>query len=186
LDERKNLAITQTFKQVAQHFKEIWSEIVPEGLGELVMIERNQEEFSQSQSNETVERYTGISLNVSFSAGKLQSLQQLSGGQKSLVALTLIFAIQKCDPAPFYLFDEIDAALDAQYRTKVAGKAFFNPEMITKQKENAQFITTTFRKELLKDADAFYGVTFVNKVSKIQSIDRESAQEFVVSQAGET
>lgn len=57
--------------------------------------------------------------------------------------------------------------------------------MITKQKENAQFITTTFRKELLKDADAFYGVTFVNKVSKIQSIDRESAQEFVVSQAGE-
>lgn len=47
-------------------------------------------------------------------------MQQLSGGQKSLVALTLIFAIQQCDPAPFYLFDEIDAALDAQYRTAVA------------------------------------------------------------------
>jgi len=49
-------------------------------------------------------------------------MQQLSGGQKSLVALTLIFAIQQCDPAPFYLFDEIDAALDAQYRTAVACK----------------------------------------------------------------
>ena len=42
------------------------------------------------------------------------SMQQLSGGQKTLVALALIFAIQRCDPAPFYLFDEIDAALDPQ------------------------------------------------------------------------
>jgi energy-coupling factor transporter ATP-binding protein EcfA2 len=66
-------------------------------------------------------------------------IQQLSGGQKSLVALATgvlvsafsgssltkwlsVFAIQKCDPAPFYLFDEIDANLDAQYRTAVACK----------------------------------------------------------------
>ena len=46
----------------------------------------------------------------------MKEMAQLSGGQKSLVALALIFAIQKCDPAPFYLFDEIDAALDAQHR----------------------------------------------------------------------
>ena len=47
-------------------------------------------------------------------------MRALSGGQKTLVALALIFAIQRCDPAPFYLFDEIDAALDPQYRTTVA------------------------------------------------------------------
>jgi structural maintenance of chromosome 3 (chondroitin sulfate proteoglycan 6) len=47
-------------------------------------------------------------------------MQQLSGGQKSLVALALIFAIQRCDPAPFYLFDEIDANLDGAYRHAVA------------------------------------------------------------------
>ena len=52
-------------------------------------------------------------------------MNQLSGGQKSLVALALIFAIQKCDPAPFYLFDEIDQALDPQFRKAVAGKDDF-------------------------------------------------------------
>lgn len=52
----------------------------------------------------------------------MRDMQQLSGGQKSLVALTLIFAIQKCDPAPFYLFDEIDQALDSNHRKAVAGK----------------------------------------------------------------
>lgn len=47
-----------------------------------------------------------------------QRLSQLSGGQKTLCALALIFAIQRCDPAPFYLFDEIDANLDAQVCTQ--------------------------------------------------------------------
>lgn len=53
-------------------------------------------------------------------------MNQLSGGQKTLVALTLIFAIQKCDPAPFYLFDEIDQALDPQYRKSVAGNISYH------------------------------------------------------------
>jgi ABC-type polar amino acid transport system ATPase subunit len=62
---------------------------------------------------------------VSFTGkGETQSMKQLSGGQKTVVALTLIFAIQRCDPAPFYLFDEIDAALDPQYRTAVGSILF--------------------------------------------------------------
>lgn len=48
-------------------------------------------------------------------------MSHLSGGQKTLVAIGMIFAIQKCDPAPFYLFDEIDAALDPEHRKSVAG-----------------------------------------------------------------
>lgn len=64
---------------------------------------------------------------VSFTGqGETQSMKQLSGGQKTVVALTLIFAIQRCDPAPFYLFDEIDAALDPQYRTAV-GSILYAP-----------------------------------------------------------
>ncbi|KAK9175364.1 hypothetical protein WN944_027370 [Citrus x changshan-huyou] len=65
-----------------------------------------------------VEKY--IRVKVSFTGqGETQSMKQLSGGQKTVVALTLIFAIQRCDPSPFYLFDEIDEALDPQYRTAV-------------------------------------------------------------------
>ncbi|KAJ3215740.1 Structural maintenance of chromosomes protein 3 [Dinochytrium kinnereticum] len=110
--------------------------------------------------------------NETVAPGGLKWMQQLSGGQKSLVALALIFAIQKCDPAPFYLFDEIDAALDTQYRTAVAN-------MVHELSSHAQFITTTFRPEMLVHADRFYGVTFVGKVSQVQCITREDAREFV-------
>lgn len=98
-------------------------------------------------------------------------MSHLSGGQKTLVAIAMIFAIQKCDPAPFYLFDEIDAALDPEHRRSVAGnlKVFntFNKlfsDMIHELSENAQFVTTTFRPELLEHAEKFYGVRFRNKV----------------------
>ena len=78
---------------------------------------------------------------MSFGAGEVLSLKALSGGQKTVVALALIFAIQRCDPAPFYLFDEIDAALDPAYRTTVA-------RMLAAQAADAanpaQFIVTTF------------------------------------------
>jgi len=62
-------------------------------------------------------------MQVKFAAGtQMQQLQLLSGGQKTLTALALIFAIQRSDPAPFYLFDEIDANLDPEYRVAVASK----------------------------------------------------------------
>lgn len=80
----------------------------------------------QKQANGSkISTYTGVAIRVSFSSkvDEGMHIQQLSGGQKSLVALALVFAIQKCDPAPFYLFDEIDANLDADRRTAVAGKS---------------------------------------------------------------
>lgn len=93
------------------------------------------------------------------------------------MALATVFAIQKCDPAPFYLFDEIDANLDAQYRTAVAA-------MIHTLSEKAQFITTTFKPELFAEADKFYGVFFdKQKVSAIKTIEKDDAYNFLENAA---
>lgn len=129
-----------------------------------------------------IDNYTGVAIKVSFNSkhDEGQRIQQLSGGQKSLVALATVFAIQKCDPAPFYLFDEIDANLDPQYRTAVAN-------MIHSLSDSAQFITTTFRTEMLAHADQFYGVYFdKQKVSTIATIRKEDAAEFIETAAEAT
>ncbi|KAF9290026.1 Structural maintenance of chromosomes protein 3 [Mortierella alpina] len=180
LDQRKDEAIERTFKQVARNFAQVFSKLAPAGLGRLIMQRKVDqtpdvdEDDDDEHEASAIDNYTGIAIQVSFNSKVDEGLrmQQLSGGQKSLVALTLIFAIQQCDPAPFYLFDEIDANLDAAHRTAVAA-------MIHSLSEQAQFITTTFRPEMLADADKFYGVTFQNKVSVVNAITKEEALDFV-------
>lgn len=183
LDQRKDEAIERTFKQVAKNFSEVFSELVPIGKAALVMLRKETaetaaDETSPRPSTARIEGYSGVTIRVSFNAasGETHMMQQLSGGQKSLVALALIFAIQRCDPAPFYLFDEIDQALDAAHRTAVAA-------MIHRLSEKAQFITTTFRPELLANADKFYAITYRNKVSHIDCVDRAAALEFIEREA---
>jgi structural maintenance of chromosome 3 (chondroitin sulfate proteoglycan 6) len=131
LEQRKYEAIQVTFRQVSLFFGEVFKRLVPSGRAHLDMKTEdlpNNEIGSQgiSQNNSgppTFDNFSGVSIRVSFSgsAAEMKDMQQLSGGQKSLVALAFIFAIQKCDPAPFYLFDEIDQALDPQHRKAVAG-----------------------------------------------------------------
>eukprot|EP00708_Paratrimastix_pyriformis_P006570 GAFH01005903.1.p1 GENE.GAFH01005903.1~~GAFH01005903.1.p1 ORF type:complete len:131 (+),score=68.29 GAFH01005903.1:1-393(+) len=99
-------------------------------------------------------------------------MAQLSGGQKTLVSLAMIFAIQRVDPAPFYLFDEIDSALDPSYRSSVA-------KMVRKMSAEQQFIVSTFRPELVHIGDRFYAIQYRNKVSRIDVIEHEQAAEFV-------
>lgn len=186
LDQRKDESIERTFKSVAKNFKEAFVELVSGGHGSLVMMKKKKadelddedidDDVDRNADTEgRVEKYIGVKVKVSFTGqGETQSMKQLSGGQKTVVALALIFAIQRCDPAPFYLFDEIDAALDPQYRTAVGN-------MIKKQADmsNTQFITTTFRAELVKVADRIYGVTHKNRVSRVDVITREDALYFI-------
>lgn len=95
-----------------------------------------------------------------------------------LCALCLIFALQGAESSPFVIFDEVDANLDAQYRTAVA-------ELLQSLSKEAgtQFICTTFRPEIVHVADKCYGVTFRNKSSAIGCYDTEDALEFVEGQA---
>ncbi|XP_027211225.2 structural maintenance of chromosomes protein 3 isoform X2 [Penaeus vannamei] len=173
LEHRKYEAIQFTFKQVSKYFSEVFKKLAPQGHAQLVM-KSDQDEESEQEEQGTVDNFTGVGIRVSFTGrnAEMREMNQLSGGQKSLVALALIFAIQKCDPAPFYLFDEIDQALDAQHRKAVA-------DMIHELSKDAQFITTTFRPELLEHANKFYGVKFRNKVSHVECVSREEAYDFV-------
>ncbi|KAF5447344.1 hypothetical protein F2P56_032902 [Juglans regia] len=185
LDQRKDESIERTFKGVARHFREVFSELVQGGHGHLVMMKKKDGDHGDDDLDEDgpreadlegrVEKYIGVKVKVSFTGqGETQSMKQLSGGQKTVVALTLIFAIQRCDPAPFYLFDEIDAALDPQYRTAVGNMIRRLADMA-----NTQFITTTFRQELVKVSDKIYGVTHKNRVSRVNVVSKEDALDFI-------
>ncbi|PSS03880.1 hypothetical protein BD289DRAFT_478359 [Coniella lustricola] len=187
LDERKDEAVERTFKQVSKEFAEIFERLVPAGHGRL-RIERKAdkrrgeaEDSDDDNKGSSYENYTGVSINVSFNSKVMdeqQKIQQLSGGQKSLCALCLIFALQSAESSPFVIFDEVDANLDAQYRTAVA-------ELLQSLSKEAgtQFICTTFRPEIVHVADKCYGVTFRNKSSAIGCYDTEDALEFVEGQA---
>lgn len=182
LDMRKDEAIERTFKQVALNFRHVFGSLVPGGKGELVMqkslpmMAGNDENDHSDEERSTIERYSGVKVKVSFGSGEIMSMKQLSGGQKTLVALALIFSIQRCDPAPFYLFDEIDAALDPQYRTTVAN-------MLTQQANDdqnpAQFIITTFHPQIVQVADKIYGASHRNRISSVVRVEREDALEFL-------
>jgi structural maintenance of chromosome 3 (chondroitin sulfate proteoglycan 6) len=191
LDMKKEDAILTTYKTIARHFAEVFTELVPEGTGRLVMQTEHvgeddakdaKESKSKKRKRKTAELvregkagdkkvFSGVDVKVSFTgSAQAQRTAQLSGGQKTVVALAIIFAIQRCDPSPFYLFDEIDQALDDVYRTSVAS-------LLAKQQESTQFITTTFRNEMLVEAKQFLGVSFANKVSRVHVLTRVEAQE---------
>merc|ERR1712060_557317 len=187
LDHEKDEAIERTFRQVAMHFQEVFKELVHDGQGEMVMVKKlsrateeqqdaEDEDMNTQEEGTAIEKYSGVRIKVSFGLdrGEVAYLNQLSGGQKTVVALALILAIQKCDPAPFYLFDEIDANLDAMHRTAVA-------QMIRKQaaNNNTQFIATTFKPELVRASDQIFGVSMTNKVSMVDVVDVQDALTFV-------
>ena len=183
LDMRKDEKIELTFKQVASHFENIFRTLVPGGSASLVM-KRNEEllgdgasSSAPSGSSSRVETWSGVSIKAKF-PGTVESgsLSLMSGGQNTVLSLALIFAIQRCDPAPFYLFDEVDSALDPVYREAVARMMH---DLSRSEDNPCQFITISFKPEMIRYADKHFGVTCHNKVSSINVISEEDALEIL-------
>lgn len=182
LKDQKVKAVDNTFNLVAEKFEFIFNRLVPRGAAKLIINRKEQSDtldnegdiqMTDSGEEHNGPIYTGVSISVSFNSKEDEQLhvEQLSGGQKTLCAIALILAIQMVDPAPFYLFDEIDAALDKQYRSAVA-------ETIKDLSSHAQFICTTFRTDMLNFADKFYRVKYENKISSVVEVSKQEAMKF--------
>ncbi|EDO19475.1 hypothetical protein Kpol_1018p2 [Vanderwaltozyma polyspora DSM 70294] len=174
LKQQKVTAVDSTFKKVSENFSTVFEKLVPRGTAKLIIHRQEENKTRSKDKNSTESIYSGISISVSFNSKKNEQLhvEQLSGGQKTVCAIALILAIQMVDPAPFYLFDEIDAALDKQYRAAVA-------DVIKSLSGNAQFICTTFRTDMLQVADKFFRVKYENKISTVVEVERQEAINFI-------
>ncbi|ACX72405.1 chromosome segregation protein SMC [Methanocaldococcus vulcanius M7] len=149
IENRKKEVFMEVFNKVAKNFEEVYREIG--GVGKL------------SLENEENPFEGGILIDASPKGKKLLSLDAMSGGEKSLTALAFLFAIQKLNPSPFYVLDEVDAALDVKNVSLIA-------DMIKNASKYSQFIVISHREQMVSKADVVYGVYMENGLSKVVGI----------------
>lgn len=161
IDEMDKVMISEfsnTFKIVNQNFTETFKELFKGGHAELKLTE----------PNNILE--TGIDIVASPPGKKLSSISLLSGGEKTLTAISLLFAIIKSKPSPFCVLDEVEAALD-EANVDTFGK------YIQKLKEKSEFIIITHKKKTMEYADILYGITMQESgVSKLVSVKLEDIE----------
>jgi chromosome segregation protein len=163
-EQMKKQAFMDCFDGINHHFKSIFNEL-SDGPGELEL-ENPEDPFSG-----------GLTMKVQPKDKSLQRMEALSGGEKSLTALALIFSIQQFRPAPFYAFDEIDMFLDGSNAERVAQrvkKAKDNAQFIVvslRAKDNAQFIVVSLRKPMVQAAERTIGVSMQeNNITSITGV----------------
>ena len=115
---------------------------------------------------------TGIEISVSHPKKRISSLEMLSGGERSLVAISLLFAMSQVNPPPFLVLDETDAALDEANSQKYA-------LMLKSLGEKTQLIVITHNRETMRQADVIYGITMsADGISRLLSIKFDDAKEY--------
>ena len=153
LDAAMRKQFREKFKEIASEFDKVFKELFGGGKGTLELME--DEDILEA----------GIRIIAQPPGKKLQNMMQLSGGEKALTAIALLFAIQNLKPSPFCLLDEIEAALDESNVTRFA-------KYLHKLTKNTQFIVITHRRGTMEKADRLYGITMQEKgVSALVSVD---------------
>ena len=153
LDEGMRTQFTEKFEQIAKQFDKVFKQMFGGGTGTLELLE--DEDILEA----------GIKIVAQPPGKKLQNMMQLSGGEKALTAIALLFAIQNLKPSPFCLLDEIEAALDESNVSRFAG-------YLQKLTKSTQFIVITHRRGTMEKADRLYGITMQEKgVSALVSVD---------------
>lgn len=141
------------FDEIAKEFNEVFKELFGGGSGKLIL----------EESGDMLE--AGITIISQPPGKKLQNMMQLSGGEKALTAIALLFAIQNLKPSPFALLDEIEAALDDSNVDRFA-------KYLHKLTDRTQFIVITHRRGTMVSADRLYGITMQEKgVSALVSVN---------------
>ena len=153
LDAAMRKQFTEKFADITREFDKVFKELFGGGKGTLELIE--EEDILEA----------GIRIIAQPPGKKLQNMMQLSGGEKALTAIALLFAIQNLKPSPFCLLDEIEAALDESNVGRFA-------KYLHKLTKNTQFIVITHRRGTMEKADRLYGITMQEKgVSALVSVD---------------
>ena len=153
LDKRMREQFDERFKDINEQFDLAFIELFGGGKGRLEL----------TDGEDILE--AGIKIIAQPPGKKLQNMMQLSGGEKSLTAIALLFAIQNLKPSPFCLLDEIEAALDDSNVTRFA-------DYLHKLTRNTQFIVITHRRGTMNAADILYGITMQEKgVSTMVSVN---------------
>ncbi|MDO4267808.1 MAG: chromosome segregation protein SMC [Eubacteriales bacterium] len=153
LDSGMRRQFEQKFREIRQEFDRVFRELFGGGHGALDL-----------QEDEDILE-AGIQIIAQPPGKKLQNMMQLSGGEKALTAIALLFAIQNLKPSPFCLLDEIEAALDDSNVDRYAG-------YLHKLTKNTQFIVITHRRGTMVASDRLYGITMQEKgVSTLVSVN---------------
>ncbi len=163
MDEEMKKRFEQTFEAVKFHFEPIFKALFGGGRAELKLTD------PKDLLN------TGVEIVAQPPGKKLQNLGLLSGGERALTAIALLFAILKVRPVPFCILDEVEAALDE-------ANVYRFSKYLKKFSEETQFIVITHRKGTMEGADVLYGITMQESgVSKLVSVKLEASKELVQS-----
>lgn len=151
IDRKKKRTFMKTFKGINELFTENYAKLSSKGDASLVL--ENPGNIFDG----------GVDIEIKMGKGKRFDVTSLSGGEQTLVALSLLFSIQEHKPYHFYIFDEIDAALDKRNSERLSG-------LLRQYMKNGQYIVVTHNDAIISDSSFLYGVSMHEGVSKVLSL----------------